>query len=144
MFTKNGVLIKGFDHENELNQFAADEWDNVFFEHTYAGLPEEFAELLDEDDRDNTTFCMWCMDDTDIWVQNETEDNDGGKDFLLGYIFKTPEEWIDWAKYYYEAEIAQEIVQKVYNEKNLTEEDVVKLNPGRDAKEVFAELEEIF
>ena len=144
MFTQNGVLIKGFDHENELNQFAADEWDNAFFEHTYAELPEEFAELLDEDDRDNTTFCMWCMDDTDIWVQNETEGNDGGKDFLLGYIYKTSEEWSDWAKYYYETEIAQEVVQKVYNEKNLTEEDVVKLNPGRDAKEVFAELGETF
>lgn len=77
-------------------------------------------------------------------MQNETESNDGGKDFLLGYIRKTQEEWSDWAKYYYEAEIAQEVVQKVYNEKNLTEEDVVKLNPGRDAKEVFAELGEIF
>ena len=37
-----------------------------------------------------------------------------------------------------------EALYKVYNEKNLTEEDVVKLNLGRDAKEVFAELGEIF
>lgn len=25
-FTQSGVMIKGFDHENSLNQFAADEW----------------------------------------------------------------------------------------------------------------------
>lgn len=144
MFTENGVLLKGFDHENELNQFAADEWDTSFFEHIFAGLPEEFEELLDEDDRDNTTFCMWCMDDTNIWTQNEIENNDGGKGFLLRYIRNTPEEWSDWAEDYYEVEIAQEVVQKVYNEENLAEEDVVKLNPKCDAKEVFAEFVESF
>lgn len=144
MFTLNGAFIKGFDHENELNQFAADEWSQEFFEFTYANLPKEFGELLSEDDMDNTTFCMWCMDDTDKWIQNETEDNDGGKSYLLGYICQTPEEWRDWAKDYYETEIALEVVQKVYNEEQLTQEDVLKLNPERDAKEVFAELGGVF
>ncbi len=156
IFTENGTLIKGFDHESEYNQFAADEWDNAFFEYTFSGLPKEFAALLDEDSRDNTTFCMWCMDDTDLWVQNEQEktdedddddeddeDDDGGKDFLLGYIRKTPEEWCDWAKYYYETEIAPDVVKKAYNGEPLTEEDVVKLNPERNAKDVFAELGEL-
>lgn len=144
MFSKNCVLMKGFDHENELNQFAADEWDNAFFERIYAELPEELASLLNEDDKDNTTFCMWCVDDTDIWTQNETKGNDGGKEYLLMYICKTPEEWSDWAEDYYETEIAPEVVQKVYNGENLTEEDVKKLNPGRDPQEVFSEIEEYF
>ncbi len=149
IFTENGTLIKGFDHESEYNQFAADEWDDAFFEYTFSNLPEEFAELLDEDGRDNTTFCMWCMDDTDMWVQNEQEindeeeDDDGGKSFLLQYICKTPDEWCDWAKDYYETEIASDVVKKVYNGEPLTDEDVVKLNPERNAKDVFAELEEL-
>ncbi len=148
IFTENGALIKGFDHESEYNQFAADEWDDAFFEYTFSGLPEEFADLLDEDSRDNTTFCMWCMDDSDMWVQNEQEindedeDDDAGKDFLLGFIRRTPEEWCDWAKDYYETEIASDVVKKVYNGEPLTEEDVVKLNPKRNAKDVFAEIEE--
>ena len=148
IFTENGTLIKGFDHESEYNQFAADEWDNAFFEYTFSNLPEEFAELLDEDSRDNTTFCMWCMDDSDMWVQNEQEindeeeDDDGGKSYLLLFIRKTPEDWCDWAKDYYETEIASDVVKKVYDGEPLTEEDVVKLNPKRNAKEVFAELEE--
>ena len=144
MFSESGVLLKGFDHENELNQFAADEWDNSFFEYTFSELPQEFEELLDEDARDNTTFCMWRVDDSETWKQNEMENNDGGKDFLLRYIFKTPEEWSDWAKDYYETEIPLEIVEKVYNGENFTEEDVAKLNPERDAKEVFAEFSETF
>lgn len=149
IFTENGTLIKGFDHESEYNQFAADEWDKAFFEYTFSGLPEEFSELLDEDSRDNTTFCMWCMDDSDMWVQNEQEindeeeDDDGGKSFLLLYICETPEDWCDWAKDYYKTEIASDVVKKVYNGEPLTEEDVVKLNPERNAKEVFAELEEL-
>ncbi len=148
IFSDNGALIKGFDHESEYNQFAADEWDNAFFEYTFSDLPEEFAELLDEDSRDNTTFCMWCMDDSDMWVQNEQEindedeDDDGGKSYLLQYIRKTPEDWCDWAKDYYETEIASDVVKKAYNGEPLTEEDVVKLNPERNAKDVFAELAE--
>ncbi len=148
IFSDNGALIKGFDHESEYNQFAADEWDNAFFEYTFSDLPEEFAELLDEDSRDNTTFCMWCMDDSDMWVQNEQEindedeDDDGGKSYLLQYIRKTPEDWCDWAKDYYETEIASDVVKKAYNGEPLTEEDVVKLNPERNAKDVFAKLAE--
>ncbi len=157
IFTENGALIKGFDHESEYNQFAADEWDDAFFEHTFSGLPEEFAGLLDEDGRDNTTFCMWCMDDSDMWIRNEQEkkdddddeddededDDDGGKSYLLLYVRKTPEDWCNWAKDYYETEIASDVVKKVYNGDPLTEEDVVKLNPERNAKEVFSELEEL-
>lgn len=67
--------------------------------------------MVPEEDRDNTTFCMWCMDDSDMWTQNEVEGNDGGKDFLLRYICKNPKEWINWAKDYYEVEIEQEVVQ---------------------------------
>lgn len=81
LFTEEGVLLKGFDHESELNQFAADEWDASFFEHIFAGLPKELESFLNEDDRDNTTFCMWCVDDTDMWIQNEIDnddDEDGG------------------------------------------------------------------
>ncbi len=166
IFTENGALIKGFDHESEYNQFAADEWDDAFFEHTFSGLPEEFAGLLDEDGRDNTTFCMWCMDDSDMWIRNEQEkkdddddeddededddddedddeDDDGGKSYLLLYVRETPEDWCDWARDYYETEIASDVVKKVYNGDPLTEEDVVKLNPERNAKEVFSELEEL-
>jgi len=144
IFTEKGVLLKGFDHENDLNQFAADEWDHSFFEHVFAGLPNEFEMILDEDDRDYTTFCMWCLDATDTWMQNEIDNNDGGKDFLLSYICKTPDEWGEWAKYYYEAKFEQEVVKKIYKGETLTEEDAVKLNPKCNVTEVLDEIRESF
>lgn len=140
LLTENGVLLKGFDHENELNQFAANKWDETFFEQIFAGLPEEFEELLDKDAKDNTTFCMWCMDDSDIWTENEIDNNDGGKEFLLRYIHKTPQEWSEWAKDYYEVAFHQEVVKKIYNGENLSKEDVIKLNPECNMDEVFDEI----
>ncbi len=138
--TSNGAFIKGSDHENECNQFAADEWDAEFFKYIYGGVPVEFTNFLDEDAMDNTTFCMWCTDETDLWMQNEMDGNDGGKEFLLRYICQSAEDWCEWAKYYYEMDINMDIVQKVYDGVQLVEKDVTKLNPDRDANVALEEI----
>lgn len=143
IFTKKGAFIKGFDHENELNQFAADEWDNGFFDYTYTGVPEEFINMLDEESKDETTFCMWCMDGSDKWLQNEQENNDGGKEYLLGYIRRNAKEWCEWAEAYYEKAVENEIVQKVFLWEQPSEEDLLKLNPECNLMEVLAELAEL-
>ncbi len=52
-FEENGVFIRGFDHENDLNQFGADEWDDGFFAGTYAGVPENFLEIYKDGNRKN-------------------------------------------------------------------------------------------
>ena len=49
---QEGVFIKGFDHENPLNQFAADTWNEAFFDHVYAGIPAHFLELMTQEQRD--------------------------------------------------------------------------------------------
>ncbi len=144
LITSSGTLIKGFDHENELNQYAADEWDAEFFEHTFANVPTELLDVFDEEERDSTTFCMWCMDETDMWMQNETQDNDGGKEYLLGYICRNATDWCEWASDYYEEEIQEEIVEKVYRGESLTEEEIKGMNSERDAEEVMEEIVEIF
>lgn len=109
-----GAFIKGFDHENELNQFAADEWDEEFFEYTYKDVPEVFIKLLEDDEKDETTFCMWCCDDTDMWNQNEMADNDGGKEYLLGYIMQSAQQWYEWAVDYHETDIDFAVVEEAY------------------------------
>lgn len=139
IFAAKGVMIVGFDHENELNQFAADEWDSNFFEYTYSNMPEELKQLLSEEEKDETTFCMWCTDGTN-WMQNETEDNDGGKEYLLGYIRHNAEEWCEWAEEYYDTEVALELVQKVFRGELLGEDDIVNLNPECKVEEVLYEI----
>ncbi len=45
-FEENGVFIRGFDHENDLNQFGADEWDDSFFAETYAEFRKIFWRFM--------------------------------------------------------------------------------------------------
>lgn len=145
--TANGAYIKGFDHESEWNQFAADEWNEDFFEQVYKNAPSEFLALVEnEEERDETTFCMWCVDDTDEWYQNEIsddDDNDGGKEYLLGYIRKSAEEWCEWAEDYYEQQLDLDIVKKIYNGSSIDNELISKLNERRNIEEALQEINEI-
>ncbi len=145
LFTESGAMLKGFDHESELNQFAADEWDNGFFQRVYAGAPKSLSSLLSEDDIDNTTFCMWCCNGSSVWEQNEVsaDDDDGGRDFLLGYVHQTAESWCDWAKYYYEQEYDISIVEKIYSGSDITAEYMLKLNPKCNTDEAVNEIADI-
>jgi hypothetical protein len=40
IFTKDVILIKGFDHESSLNQFAADQWNQDISDRIYEGIDE--------------------------------------------------------------------------------------------------------
>lgn len=146
LFSESGAMLKGFDHESELNQFAADEWDNGFFERVYAGAPKALSSLLSEEDIDNTTFCMWCCNGSDVWEQNEepaADDDDGGRDFLLGYVHQTAESWCDWAKYYYEMEFNVADIEKIYSGTEVTPELIVSINPECNIDEALQEIVDI-
>ena len=92
------------------------------------------------------TFCMWYDAKENGWKQNanlentDYEQRDGGKDFLLGYICTNAEEWIDWAKYYYEKNFDLKVVKKIYDGKTITIEDMIALNPERNTEEICKEL----
>lgn len=142
--TKNGVFLKGFDHENELNQFAADEWDDDFFENVYENVPFGFLELVgDEDERDEVTFCMWYLNENDEWQQNEVLGNDGGKEYLLKFIKKSSNEWCYWAKSYYEINFEVDMVNAIYNGEPITQTIIHKINPERDTIEALQEINEM-
>ncbi len=140
-FEENGVFIKGFDHENELNQYAKEEWDDQFFKETYEGIPSNFLDIYeDEDSLMEMTFCMWYDNQTGKWNQTIVEGDDGGKDFMLDYICPNADKWIEWAEDYYEMDIDKSIVEKAYQKKPLTAEDIHKLNPERNAQEALDEI----
>ena len=140
-FSENAVMIKGFDHENELNQFARDLPDADFFPHLYRGVPEELLGLFTEDELETATFFMWYLNDTGQWYQNEFPDNDGGKACLLGYIAQSAEEFLEWAQEYYEgAPVDAETIQKLYTSGTFTREDALKLNPECNPDSILAEL----
>ena len=83
IFTETVVLVKGFAHENSLNQFAADEWNQSIIDKMYEGLDEKLMNLFSVDERAETTFFIWY--DGEVH-QNQTDEHDGGY-WLLGYAF---------------------------------------------------------
>lgn len=123
LFSDLGVVLKGFEHENELNQFAADEWNNAFFENMFQGMPKKMYDLLTADERDNTTFCTWYLNAAGKWYENVIEDNDGGKEYLLGYIPENVEDLINWASDYYEKDFNEEVMEQLFNNAVLTDEE---------------------
>lgn len=142
IFTENETLLKGFDHENELNQFAADEWNVSFFTHMFANIPDGLMNLLEDEEKEETTFCMWCSKDSGQWLQNETEGNDGGAAYLLKYICQNAKEWCDWAEEYYEISPDPDLVAEIYKGGAVTEELIGKLNPKGNMTEILEEIAE--
>nr|MBW8203931.1 hypothetical protein [Streptococcus oralis] len=59
IFTKDVILIKGFDHESSLNQFAADQWNQDLIDRIYEGIDDKWLNLLTSKERKETTFCIW-------------------------------------------------------------------------------------
>jgi len=100
LFTETAVLIKGFAHENSLNQFAA-EWKE-------------------------TTFFIWY--DGEVH-QNQIEGNDGGR-WLLGYAFDTYERFEEFATDYYDMVFDNDLLRKLYTYSTLSELELSKLTQG--------------
>lgn len=125
MFTETGIIIKGFDHENELNPFA---YDN-FSKNIFSGMPQEMSDLLTDDEKFSTTFCTWYLYDTGKWYQNEFPDNDGGKSYLMGYIHENIQSFIEWATEYYDEELNYNLIEKIFNGDKLSHNEILTLNP---------------
>jgi len=64
LFTETAVLIKGFAHENSLNQFAASEWNQGIIDMMYEGLDEKMKNM----------FITVSGSDKKEWLPNEYRD----------------------------------------------------------------------
>ncbi|KRE92124.1 hypothetical protein ASG89_33730 [Paenibacillus sp. Soil766] len=144
LFSPEGSIIKGFDHESELSPYAQDEhkvWQGI-----YDDIPKELLSLLEGDaiKKDDVTFCIWCENSDTNWRKGKVEIPKGesdGSDFLVGCIFHTPEEFVEFAKGYFESSPTLDVVAKIYDDFPITAEMINILNPDCDVKEVLQELE---
>ncbi len=123
IFTPDAIVIKGFDHENSLNQFAADEWNQKIINHMYDGMDSKLMELFSEDERDYSTFVIW-YDGTSH--QNQTEGTDGGR-WLLGYACNTYEEFKKHVEGYYSKRFDEVLLKKLYENGTLSETELALL-----------------
>jgi len=155
LFTDSGTLIKGFDHESPLSPHARE--DGEIYPGMYDEVPETLmAVLRDQEetlDLEDVTFCLW-KEGNDLpwkvgnWIQLAMTEEDkadarGGAEFLLGYIEKNSEDYVDWAKGYYDLQdLPLEAVAEIYEEKPVTASLIKQLCPERDVAAALDELQQ--
>lgn len=160
LFSRDGALIKGFDHESCLSPYQNEE--NLPSDGLYNGVPASLLQLLETDDeedaewleKENVTFCLWRMqDDADwhrttynlpdwCWEPDGSQPEDGGEAYLMSYIFAGAEEWYEWASIHYELrEEAWDAAALLYEEGEITQGMVDDLNPDRDYENIVDECE---
>lgn len=138
------AFIKGFDHESDLSPYQFDDSSHIL-EKIYLNSPKEFKNLLDDENIYNTTFAMWNLSTGDEWNFNKlSNEDDGGREFLLGYIFDSAEHYLEWAKDYHDVSFDLKIINDIYNETDITKEMLKNLNITRDENEILKELEEFY
>lgn len=149
LFSKDGVIIKGFDHESILSPYGNDE--EKIAKGIYDSVPIELMELLKDEsiEVNDVTFCVWRSQNDSSWKKGDViipegyKEDDDGEGFLLGYVFDDADSWVGWGKDYYEKEIPLEYVKTIYEHKDITREVIEKINPKRDVDAVIKELKEI-
>lgn len=147
VFSKDGCIIKGFDHESELSPHAQEEFE--VWKGIYEDVPKVLLNLLDDEaiEQDDVTFCIWQDNNNKQWQKGKVEIPEGcsdGSDYMLSRIFSA-EDYIDWSKDYWgrEEELSIEDVEKIFNHQPITEEMIKKLNADRNIKAAMEELKKI-
>ncbi|WP_340013989.1 hypothetical protein [Paenibacillus sp. FSL K6-1318] len=154
LFTNSGTLIKGFDHESPLSPHARE--DGEIYPGMYDEVPEALMAVLRSHeetlDMEDVTFCLWQEGDDLQWkvgnwiqlamTEEDEADARGGAEFLLGYIEKNSDDYVDWAKGYYDLQdLPLEAVAEVYEEKPVTASSIKQLCPERDVAAALGELQ---
>ncbi|KWX77450.1 hypothetical protein [Paenibacillus jilunlii] len=150
LFTADGCVLKGFDHESPLSPHARDEYE--VWPGMYEGLPDNLQSVLhssgDTLEAEEVTFCLWQENGKPVWMCGEwgeldnKEAESGGTDFLLGYLNETPEDYIEWANDYFSGlqPLPLEPVRHLFNGGPVTEGLIAAINPVRDELQAFNEL----
>lgn len=146
LFNSHGAIIKGFDHENLMSPWARE--DHSLWPGMFEKVPSQFAQFLTEPafEIPATTFCIWRLFSDSSWqagVTDFSEGNRGGADELLSIFVGGPESYKEFAGWYYEKEVALELVRHIYDHEPLTEELVRGLNPAISLPDIQSDLGEI-
>ena len=147
LFTKEGAIIKGFDHESPMSPYATDPpkmWAGVLDE-----VPAEFSEFLKEPafSMEDTTFCFWRLTHDLNWkagnITYPNQSDPDGSTHLLSKLDGKPQTYKNFAEDYYEQSISLSAVEHIYNHHALTIEIISALNADNSLENLQPDLEEI-
>lgn len=149
LFSEDGCIIKGFDHESELSPYAQDEfkvWKGIYEE-----VPDNLLKLLEDEaiEKEYVTFCIWRENKDYEWKKGNVEipkGYDDGASYMLSRIYTDSEEYLEWAEDYYEDledKLPIKLIEDIFDFKPITKEMIKFLNENRNCEEVFENLREI-
>jgi len=154
LFSADGCIIKGFDHECEVNPYNYDESFPVpdcITEHDfYKGVPDELMALINDPhlkiEKELVTFCVWQSVDDIEWhfAPSTIPKNwyDGTDTFL--YYSQNLEQYREWFKDYYLTEIDNDILQSIFDGNLITADMIITLNPDVSPAAVLDDLQQMF
>ena len=120
IFTREVVLVRGFDHENELNLLSTDK---SVVEQIYSGEAAKFRSYFLPDEIEQTTFFIWY---NGVEHQNLVGGNNGGR-WLLSYAFDEFDKFSEFVKGYYEMDFDDKILKKLYEKGELEKEKLKEI-----------------
>ncbi|MEZ4376243.1 MAG: hypothetical protein R3B07_35895 [Polyangiaceae bacterium] len=148
VFEAGRAFIKGLAHER------SEAVERYSLEIAKAQVPEVFDECLEEPafTPEYTSFVLWHTEDASGWsaldlglhahVEGQQGDPDGSAD-LLAILAGAPEQYVEFADWYFEVEVPLDAVRRVYAHEPLSEALVRELNPETSLDEIREDLEEI-
>ncbi|AWB43754.1 hypothetical protein DCC85_05645 [Paenibacillus sp. CAA11] len=156
LFAEEGCILKGFDHESSLSPHARD--DGEVWPGMYDEVPKALFALLEDGsdtwELEDVTFCIWQNRNEPEWLAgdwaeldtlDDPREADGGANFLLGYLHKSAESYINWAQGYYadDMKLPVQIVEQIFSGAKVDQEMVAALSPGRNVHDALNELEKL-
>ena len=139
-----GVALHGLAHEAPIFR-PGTPWPGIF-----ESLPAEFHDNLLREPAfttEDSTFCIWRRSTDAQWSCGPVDlpfvrDPDGSE-ALLSILSGQLQHYVEFARDYYEVEIAPADVAAVYRHDPLTNALVRRLNPGVDLESLAADMNEI-
>lgn len=146
LFTPEGVIIKGFDHESMLSPHAQSSYG--VFPGIYDDVPQKLLTYLEDDalEKEDVTFCIWCEAGNSEWRKGNVQipkGEDDGMDYLLTSIIHTPQQFVKWAENYYEKKMSLDIVTQIFEGQSISAQMIKQLNAESNVANVLKELEEL-
>jgi len=143
LFYQGDAVLKGFDHESPVSPYAQAKfksWPNL-----YTGLPPHLEQLLEDKAllKDEVTFCLWRTKTDAVWQQGPVvfpNGEDDGTAFLLQQIYANSQDFKAWADEYFDLDLPEALLSKVYDDAPLTDELILGLNPSGNLAAIKADL----
>jgi hypothetical protein len=96
---------------------------------------------------ENTTYCIWRGINDDVWhtgrINYPEGDDPDGSEHMLDVLEGRPEDYKEWADWYYERSVDLDAVKAIYAHSPLSNELVVRLNPERTMDSLLEDVEQI-